>query len=767
MEHRPRPTAGIALPARALQRPRGRLVRPFAALARRPRGPRARDGLGPGPGHLRTPRRSDELRRRPPTPMSQGIDPRFRERFIPLHVHRTAHHALPRPVPHRGPPEEVGGRREALAGDVLPGDARGLRHAELVATLPGDADAPAQRHHGEAGRLRRVRAKGRRGDGRDRRLDQPSVERGQDARRAVHDGAEDHPRAGLHGTRVDPATPDGVRAARRRIAHRTRQGNRRGDPSHGPGRGPPRVDLVLEEARLRRGAPAPHADGRRPDPRSNVRQGPLGTPLGDGDDGRALRDETRRARPRCVQHRIQEPHGLRDVHVVHRPRGEVPARDAAPLPVRADGALHAMDAVPRGVVPPRRGGDPHEGHRGRGHPARRELRDRGSPADPQHVVPAGTRDVRFRAGRRPREGRVQDAKEPRGPDDLHRRGPRQGEGREPRGHPGESAVFPRRGGRRPPEDHPEGGDRARTHTGGPPLLAGSPVLPDSRSRGVRRLSQSGIRRGRGRLRVSALRRPWKPLDGARKTDRARCLCRLSSDRPSRSVHEEPALGFRQRRLPVQRKMGQSRARGVVPWIPRPRVQHDPPERSATFLRRQSPFSASRCRSPCGCTLDESSAGRTRSASLSSAPGWSVSSCGRPYSRGFGSRDVEACETSNRSDRDDNPSFITSSSNVLARGSAMDLTYISLEKKDRVAVAWMNKPKANTYDADLMRDLSTMIDDVRFDDDIDVCVLASKLDGIWSAGADINLLASSTPDYKAMFCLNCQETLNKMESTPKL
>src|SRR5439155_1008346 len=58
-------------------------------------------------------------------------------------------------------------------------------------------------------------------------------------------------------------------------------------------------------------------------------------------------------------------------------------------------------------------------------------------------------------------------------------------------------------------------------------------------------------------------------------------------------------------------------------------------------------------------------------------------------------------------------------------------------------------------------------DVRFDDDIDVCVLASKLDGIWSAGADINLLASSTPDYKAMFCLNCQETLNKMESTPKL
>ena len=98
---------------------------------------------------------------------------------------------------------------------------------------------------------------------------------------------------------------------------------------------------------------------------------------------------------------------------------------------------------------------------------------------------------------------------------------------------------------------------------------------------------------------------------------------------------------------------------------------------------------------------------------------------------------------------------------------MNLTYMSLEKKDRVAVAWFNKPKMNTYDTDLMRDISTIIDEVRFDDSIDICVFASKLDGIWSSGADINLLATSTPEYKAMFCLNCQEVLNKMETTPKL
>jgi len=98
---------------------------------------------------------------------------------------------------------------------------------------------------------------------------------------------------------------------------------------------------------------------------------------------------------------------------------------------------------------------------------------------------------------------------------------------------------------------------------------------------------------------------------------------------------------------------------------------------------------------------------------------------------------------------------------------MQMKYIELQKEGGVAVAWLNKPKANTYDLDLMRDFNTVIEDIRFDDRIAVCVFTSKLDGMWSAGADINLLAASSPDYKAMFCLDCQETLDKFEKTPKL
>src|SRR5207247_2825301 len=94
-------------------------------------------------------------------------------------------------------------------------------------------------------------------------------------------------------------------------------------------------------------------------------------------------------------------------------------------------------------------------------------------------------------------------------------------------------------------------------------------------------------------------------------------------------------------------------------------------------------------------------------------------------------------------------------------------YIEAQKEGEVAVARRNKPKANTYDLDLMGDFNNLVEDVRFDDRVVVCVIASKLDGMWSAGADINVLASSTPDYKAMFCLDCQETLDKFEKTTML
>src|SRR5207245_1220088 len=136
----------------------------------------------------------------------------------------------------------------------------------------------------------------------------------------------------------------------------------------------------------------------------------------------------------------------------NRPRREVPARDAAPLPVRADGAEHAVHAVARRVVPPRGGGEAPEGDRRRGGARWRELRARRRPAVSEHVVPARPRDVRLRARRGRGEGPVQDARERRGAADLPGRG--RGEGAGPRPHRGwretEGSAPGGESGTRPP-----------------------------------------------------------------------------------------------------------------------------------------------------------------------------------------------------------------------------------------------------------------------------------------------------------------------------
>lgn len=93
--------------------------------------------------------------------------------------------------------------------------------------------------------------------------------------------------------------------------------------------------------------------------------------------------------------------------------------------------------------------------------------------------------------------------------------------------------------------------------------------------------------------------------------------------------------------------------------------------------------------------------------------------------------------------------------------------IQFEKQDGIALIKLNKAPVNSYDHDFFTQLGQAIDKVRFDDGVSVAILTSALGNFFSAGADIKMLKQSKPDYKAMFCLNCQETLSKMESTPKI
>src|SRR5881392_2997538 len=85
------------------------------------------------------------------------------------------------------------------------------------------------------------------------------------------------------------------------------------------------------------------------------------------------------------------------------------------------------------------------------------------------------------------------------------------------------------------------------------------------------------------------------------------------------------------------------------------------------------------------------------------------------------------------------------------------------------LAWieMNDPPANTYTYEMMQQLDSAILRARMDDAVYVVILRGAGDKFFSAGANIRMLASVDPDFKYYFCLHANETLNRLEQTPKL
>src|SRR5215469_459832 len=93
--------------------------------------------------------------------------------------------------------------------------------------------------------------------------------------------------------------------------------------------------------------------------------------------------------------------------------------------------------------------------------------------------------------------------------------------------------------------------------------------------------------------------------------------------------------------------------------------------------------------------------------------------------------------------------------------------INYWKDGHIAFIEMNDPPANTYTHEMMRQLDEAILDARFDGDVEVIVLTGNGEKFFSAGANIAMLNSVTPEFKYMFCLHANETLSRLEQTPKL
>ena len=85
----------------------------------------------------------------------------------------------------------------------------------------------------------------------------------------------------------------------------------------------------------------------------------------------------------------------------------------------------------------------------------------------------------------------------------------------------------------------------------------------------------------------------------------------------------------------------------------------------------------------------------------------------------------------------------------------------------IATITMADPPANTYTHEMMRQMDEAILKARFDDQVHVIVITGEGEKFFSAGANIKMLSEVTPQFKYYFCLHANETLNRLEQTPKL
>ena len=85
----------------------------------------------------------------------------------------------------------------------------------------------------------------------------------------------------------------------------------------------------------------------------------------------------------------------------------------------------------------------------------------------------------------------------------------------------------------------------------------------------------------------------------------------------------------------------------------------------------------------------------------------------------------------------------------------------------VAVLTLSDPPPNTYSYEMMQQLDRAVLQARMDDAVQVIVITGDGEKFFCAGADIQMLATVTPSFKYYFCLHANETLNRLEQTPKL
>jgi len=95
------------------------------------------------------------------------------------------------------------------------------------------------------------------------------------------------------------------------------------------------------------------------------------------------------------------------------------------------------------------------------------------------------------------------------------------------------------------------------------------------------------------------------------------------------------------------------------------------------------------------------------------------------------------------------------------------TKINVSVADGVSTIELSDPPANTYSYDMMREIDSAVLTARMDPNVHVIVIRGAGDKFFCAGANIGMLRDADPEFKYYFCLHANETLNRLEQTPKL
>jgi enoyl-CoA hydratase/carnithine racemase len=102
---------------------------------------------------------------------------------------------------------------------------------------------------------------------------------------------------------------------------------------------------------------------------------------------------------------------------------------------------------------------------------------------------------------------------------------------------------------------------------------------------------------------------------------------------------------------------------------------------------------------------------------------------------------------------------------------MSFKFVEIEKHDTTRIVWFDAPPANGLNLDLVEDLARVIEDLQIGpQNIRCLILASRLEGVFIAGADIKMIkkymeGSDLVKDMIHFNTRLQTTINQVEDLP--